>query len=121
MMKAPFFNPGTTTMQWALSSRSCGMDRSGVDMISWTTAVASSRRGCVLSAPKRLTAVRSSRMMYGTVGSLLREHCTMLRRSDALLFARVGRAVGGRLARRAPREFGQQRRGLRRRLLPFDD
>jgi hypothetical protein len=47
---AAFFTPGTSTMQVAFCSRSCGMERSGVAMISVNNVAASFSRSCVDSA-----------------------------------------------------------------------
>src|SRR5579883_2329754 len=55
MTKAPFFSPGTRTMQCDLSRRSWGIDLSGVPMISESMTAASSNRSvtfCLSSLEK---------------------------------------------------------------------
>src|ERR1039457_3864940 len=59
MPHAAFFIPGTMTMQFAFSSRSCGTPLSGVAMISLKTFVASDNRSCAESAANRTTDEQS--------------------------------------------------------------
>ena len=49
-MKAPFFKPGTITMQWAFSSKSWGIPLSGASITSENTVAASFSRSMSFSS-----------------------------------------------------------------------
>src|SRR5688572_21024475 len=71
-INAPFFSPGTTMRQCALSSRSCGMERSDVPIISRSTRADSSRRSAAVLAqstlvmPNSIAAILTMRRLYKT-------------------------------------------------------
>src|ERR1035441_8183139 len=76
--KPPFFKPGTRTMQWLLFSKSCGMDLSGVLMISLNSAAASFRRSFVFVSSAAHIAPHTMEHRPATdiaSASLRKRHC----------------------------------------------
>src|SRR6185503_7326116 len=79
-MKAPFFRPGTMMMHWALPSRSCGIDLSGMPITSFRDSAAASRRSGASAAdnnpaPSVTTAIHLSFIGFppSSIDSLLHD------------------------------------------------